>query len=547
MSVASSTIYVDVNDDNSVGNFTKIQDAINASEPNDLIVVLNGTYPENLMVDKSIILKGENGPIVNGSGLLDPLITITSDNVTLEGFNFSRGRSSGFNSGAVLVLADGCKILNNTISSSSSHGLCLLNSENHLVTGNSIHNNQYAGVWLLLVNFSQVSGNQFFENGKGGIHIESSRSNSVIRNIFCGNGEVGAHVVNSVGNEINVNKISSNSEDGIYLFNSSDNVVVGNEVHDNDFNGVNLQGSGRNYIFSNVIQNCGDSGILCAASSNDNVITRNVISNNSLNGIAIYGSSFNSILKNVVCNSKENGISLRDDSTSNIVTHNEINGNSRYGFNFDESSLNFVQNNEIFDNFNGLVMMHSHNNTLVDNDVHNNAFGMSLEFVQYVVVATNEICNNTQDGLRLVRCGRGKIWENKISQNHVDGIRIVRSDHIIVSDNDINSNGEYGVQVLDRSNHNRFIFNVVNNSDRGGLYIYEGEMNLLSSNAFIDNQNFNVRDNSKNNWLGNFYSDYLGEDLDGNMIGDDPHLIRGHRGTISIDIKPFIHSYWVTN
>lgn len=44
----------------------------------------------------------------------DLLATITSENVTLEGFTFSGDESDSFDPGAVLVLADECKLLNNT-------------------------------------------------------------------------------------------------------------------------------------------------------------------------------------------------------------------------------------------------------------------------------------------------------------------------------------------------------------------------------------------------------------------------------------------------
>ncbi len=61
--------------------FSTIQEAIDASEAGDEIIILNGTYSENLVIDKSLALKGEGGAVVNGSGSSSPLVTITSDNV----------------------------------------------------------------------------------------------------------------------------------------------------------------------------------------------------------------------------------------------------------------------------------------------------------------------------------------------------------------------------------------------------------------------------------------------------------------------------------
>ncbi|HPY73666.1 MAG TPA: cell surface protein, partial [Methanothrix sp.] len=122
--------------------FSTIQEAIDASEAGDEIIILNGTYSENLVIDKSLALKGEGGAVVNGSGSSSPLVTITSDNVTLEGLTFAGCKNESFDSGAVLVLADGCRLLNSTISASTGNGLCLRDSRDHLAAGNLICDNR---------------------------------------------------------------------------------------------------------------------------------------------------------------------------------------------------------------------------------------------------------------------------------------------------------------------------------------------------------------------------------------------------------------------
>jgi nitrous oxidase accessory protein NosD len=99
-SASGATIVVD---DDGVGDFATIQEAVNASEAGDVIIVQSGTYSENLVLDRPIVLKGEGSPIVKGSGLSNPLIVITSDNVTLEGFTFTGCLNDSMNSGAVLV------------------------------------------------------------------------------------------------------------------------------------------------------------------------------------------------------------------------------------------------------------------------------------------------------------------------------------------------------------------------------------------------------------------------------------------------------------
>jgi len=54
---------------NGPGNYTKIQDAINDTVDGDTVFVFHGTYYENIMIGKSILLTGENPKttIINGS------------------------------------------------------------------------------------------------------------------------------------------------------------------------------------------------------------------------------------------------------------------------------------------------------------------------------------------------------------------------------------------------------------------------------------------------------------------------------------------------
>jgi pectin methylesterase-like acyl-CoA thioesterase len=68
--VSATTWYVD--DDGGAGiNFTKIQEAVDAAQNNDTIIVYNGTYEENVVLKKSLTLQGEdreNTIIDNSSG-----------------------------------------------------------------------------------------------------------------------------------------------------------------------------------------------------------------------------------------------------------------------------------------------------------------------------------------------------------------------------------------------------------------------------------------------------------------------------------------------
>jgi len=148
------------------GNYTRIQDAIDDASDGDTVFVYNGTYCENVVVDKSIDLIGEDKDttVIDGSGV-DDVVYVSADEVNMTGFTV---KNSG---NMVIAVFDLNGILIN-----------------------------------LLVD--------------AGIEIRSN-SNSVFGNIIAGY----IFIKKSSDNSIFHNKISS-----INLFNSSNNVISNNNV-----------------------------------------------------------------------------------------------------------------------------------------------------------------------------------------------------------------------------------------------------------------------------------------------------------------------------
>jgi pectin methylesterase-like acyl-CoA thioesterase len=81
---SGKTWYVD--DDGGPGiDFKKIQDAVNETSNGDTIIVYNGTYFEDVVVNKQLMLKGIDMPIVDAGGNGNA-ITITTSGCVLDGF-----------------------------------------------------------------------------------------------------------------------------------------------------------------------------------------------------------------------------------------------------------------------------------------------------------------------------------------------------------------------------------------------------------------------------------------------------------------------------
>ena len=90
--VSGKTITVD--DDPGDGDFSRIQDAIDAAEDGDTIRVYAGTYYETVLVNKSVYMIG-NGSVntfVEGDGERD-IIKITANDATITGFHLNNSGS----------------------------------------------------------------------------------------------------------------------------------------------------------------------------------------------------------------------------------------------------------------------------------------------------------------------------------------------------------------------------------------------------------------------------------------------------------------------
>ena len=77
-------------DDDGGADFTKIQDAVDAASDGDTIIVYNGTYYENVNINKQLTLEGVDMPIVN-AGWSGSAIAVGADGCTVDGFYVTGG------------------------------------------------------------------------------------------------------------------------------------------------------------------------------------------------------------------------------------------------------------------------------------------------------------------------------------------------------------------------------------------------------------------------------------------------------------------------
>ena len=125
-------------------DYSTIQEAINNANDGDTIYVRAGTYYENLAVDKSVILSGENREttIIDAGGI-GTVVTVTADYVTLSGFTITN--SGDFNIGihipsGIEIIESSYNNISSNIISNNLHGIMFDTSKKNIIHSNKFIN-----------------------------------------------------------------------------------------------------------------------------------------------------------------------------------------------------------------------------------------------------------------------------------------------------------------------------------------------------------------------------------------------------------------------
>jgi len=139
-----------------------IQAAVDNASDGDMIIVRDGTYTENIDVDKRLTIQSENGSAtVQAANTSDSVFDVTADYVNLSGFT-----------------------VENSISSA---GISLNGVEHCNISYNNASNN-YCGINSSSSNFTIIANNTIGDNGGAAIYLyNGSNYNSVIGNIIYNN------------------------------------------------------------------------------------------------------------------------------------------------------------------------------------------------------------------------------------------------------------------------------------------------------------------------------------------------------------------------
>jgi len=220
-------------------DYPTIQAAINAAGSGDSIYVRNGTYKENVLINKAISLFGENSEatVIDG-GNIGNVVRVIEDGVYVANFTIrNSGPGPDFNSGVALDHVRSCGIMNNNFSSNR-WGILVFGSSGNQITNNKISSIS-SGLGVAL----------------GVAVMFSSFNNSISRNTVTQPNGYSIYMQSSCNkNILSFNKISSSNGEGIVLHDSHSNNITCNEIS-SSYRGLRLTISNENWVYHNSFKN----------------------------------------------------------------------------------------------------------------------------------------------------------------------------------------------------------------------------------------------------------------------------------------------------
>ena len=327
---------------------TSIRKAIEIAKEKDTILVLPGIYKEgNIIVNKNIILLGQNYPVLDGEKKFE-ILTVSGVNITIKGFQLQNCGQSAMNDYASIKVVDSKNVLiednrvinsffgihfsnssfvtirHNTVSGSptseqnTGNGIHLWKCNHALIDNNRV-NGHRDGIYFEFVTVSIIQNNLSEKNIRYGLHFMFSNSDDYLNNTFKNNG-AGVAVMYSNKVKMEGNKFEMNwgpASYGILLKDITDSYIHNNTFYKNSV-GIHMEGSSRIDVLKNVFEENGWA-IKVQASCDDNNFNNNNFFGNSFdvgtNGTMVLNKFYNNYWD------KYEGYDRNRDGTGDVPYH----------------------------------------------------------------------------------------------------------------------------------------------------------------------------------------------------------------------------------
>jgi parallel beta-helix repeat protein len=366
-------------------DYPTIQEAINNANSGDTIFVRNGTYYENVVVNKPLNLKGESreNTLIDWEGA-ESTIEVIADNVSISNFRVKRSPNMSIGNSCVWFNTASGSRLTDCVVQYGWLGVFILESNSSLAANLTI---QGSGLGLGAINSSHsvFRDNEISDTAGPGLVLSGStgcllRNNHMINcsSSFAAGGSMVDHFFNDID--------TSNTIDGkhvYYLVNQTGLTV--NPSTFPDAGSLTIANS-TGVIVENLTLLHAGVGVAFAY-TNDSLI-RNVAVSNDTAGVGIYvGAGINNTVSGCSVSGCWSGVTLSS-AINNTVRDNAITNSDYFGIYLWNASLNTIIGNDVLNSeWTCVYMEGSQNNTFH----HNN-------FVNYSEARVSGHANAWDDG-----------------------------------------------------------------------------------------------------------------------------------------------------
>ncbi|WP_440955921.1 NosD domain-containing protein [Methanosarcina sp. Mfa9] len=488
--------------DDGTENFSSIQAAVDAASPGATIIVRNGTYTENVDVDRAVTIISEAGPEyteVKAENSNDSVFYVTADVVNISGFSVSGGSelvSSSTYSTAGIWLYDvrDCNISGNVLLDNYC-GISVIVSGNCTLTGNRVESNRI-GILLDRSEGNILRSNRL-ENNSLNFEVKAASTEQDIDESNMVNGKPIYYLVNETDL-----LLDSDSDAGTVYCIDCRNVTVRDLNLSGNYYGLYLYNTTDSHV-ENISSSENQYGF-CIKNSRGLNFTNNSASSN-VHGVYLEDSEWESFSRNrmegntysfdIKGNCFSQSMSYMD--SSNLLDGKPLyilSGVSDYVLDAGAGDCpvclfncqNVTVRDLMFrDSFFGVYIYGTEEAIIVNNTFYGIRYGgVYLENSWNSTVEGNEFSGNSY-GLYLKASSGNTLTNNTLSANPGCGIFLSESRDNIVSSNNA-SGSNYGIYAS-YSDDNRFVENIASYNARG-LYLKGSKYNTLTKNTANSNR-----------------------------------------------------------
>ncbi len=427
------------------------------------------------------------------------------------------------------------------------YGFEIENSTRITIEDNVITNASWDGMVLAFTPHSRIVNNQFFNTGL--MVIGNSAADEIQDVVFNNtvNGKALTFIQNQVGGILDA------QAGQVILVNVSAMTIRDQVITDANVGIVALHST--NVTMTNISIEDVNIGIFLFK-TNHSAIIETRVKHGDLSGILLLKSHELTILENAVT---EFGIGLFNYQVANVLLTDNLADLNFIGVKIDSSSVNItLQGNEGWNNsVSGFWIESSKHINIFNNTLMENGDGILMKNVLSTTIKFSHLINNSLNALSILEGTNSNIiiQNNRIFDNN-NGMVMTAIQEVLVRDNLVGRNALNGM-FLNGDIHDGMFLNNSIFKNKHGITVVGLNTNLtFTGNSFFFNQGYGFsspssssQDNvTKNNFLqnnlalgnsqaysissqdyfaGNYWSDHVAPDIDGDGIVDDPYLIEG--------------------